>query len=528
MSGVTGVRELVRLASRRDRVMLPLWAYALIGSAAATAYSIRGLYSTAASRQGLVDDITAVPAAAALYGKIYGSSAGAITAWRAAVVTAALAGVMSILLVVRHTRAEEQTGRLELVVSGPVDRFAPLAAALTLTMSVNLSVGVVIGAVLPFLGLPAAGAFVLGLSVAGAGMFFAAVAAVSAQVFESSRSANGAAFAVLGGCYLIRVVADLSPAGWLLWLSPLGWVEQARPFAGDHWWVLVPALLGAALVVGLAVRLSRLRDFGSGILPSRPGPRYAAADTRGVFGLAWRLHRGTLAGCTFGVLLGAVAFGSFAKDVTILTSSGRVEKILSQLGGSRDMTDAYLATIMSFFGVLAAAYAVAVVVRARGEETSGRIETVLAGTAGRTRWVLSHVLFAALGSGVLLVATGLGAGVTDALRTHDAGAVGTVLGAALAQWPAVLAVAGFAAVLFAAVPTLTAASWGLLGFFGVLTLIAPSLDVGQAVLDLSPFNHVPKLPAASATATQLIVLSALSLVLLAGTVAAFRRRDVAP
>jgi ABC-2 type transport system permease protein len=184
---------------------------------------------------------------------------------------------------------------------------------------------------------------------------------------------------------------------------------------------------------------------------------------------------------------------------------------------------------MSLFGLLAAAYAVSVVSGPGARRPGAGPRLVLAG-AGQPHPLAAEPSAARRASAprALLVATGLGAGVTDALRTHDAGAVGTVLGAALAQWPAVLAVAGFAAVLFAAVPTLTAASWGLLGFFGVLTLIAPSLDVGQAVLDLSPFNHVPKLPAASATATQLIVLSALSLVLLAGTVAAFRRRDLVP
>jgi ABC-2 type transport system permease protein len=527
-TGKVGVRELVKLASRRDRIMLPLWCYALIGSCASTAYSIKGLYGTAAARQSLVDELAAAPAAAALYGKIYGDSLGSITAWRAAVATSILAAVMSILLVVRHTRAEEQTGRMELVVSGAVDRFAPLGAALQLTMSVNLSVGVVIGAVLPFLGVPAAGAFLLGLSIAGVGLFFTAVAAVTAQLFESSRAANGAAFAILGVFYLIRAAGDMSPATWLLWLSPIGWVEQARPYSGDHWWVLALAAGGTVLVVAAAVRLSQVRDFGSGLLPSSPGPRYGGADTRGVFGLAWRIHRGTLAGWAFGIFIGAAAFGSFAKDIDVLTSSARVEKIMAQLGGSQNMANSYLATIMNVFAVLTAAFAVTVIVRARGEETSGRIEVILAGIAGRTRWVLSHVLFAAFGSAVLLAVGGLGAGAADALRTHQASAVRTLLGAELAQWPAVLVVTTIAALLFAAVPAWTGAAWGVFGLVAFLTLAAPELNAGQALLDISPFNQVPKVPAVPYVATPLLVLSAVAIALLAGTVTTYRRRDLAP
>jgi ABC-2 type transport system permease protein len=416
---------------------------------------------------------------------------------------------------------------MELVMAGAVDRFAPLGAALQLAISVNISVAVVIGAVLPILGLPAAGSFVLGLCVAGAGICFAAVAAVTAQLFESSRSANGAAFAVLGVFYLIRVVGDMSPAAWLLWLSPFGWVEQARPYTGDHWWVLILAVLGAGAATATAVRLCRKRDFGSGLLPARSGPRYAAASSRGVFGLSWRIHRGTLAGWSFGVLVGGVAFGSFAKDMDALTSSGRLEKIMSRLGGSHDMADAYLATIMSMFAVLAAAYAVAVIVRARGEESSGRIEAVLAGTAGRSRWVLSHVSLAAIGSAVLLFAGGLGAGLSDAVSSHDASVLGTVIGAAMAQWPAVLVVTGLAAAVFAAVPARTAAAWGLLGLFGFLTLIGPEIGAGQDLLDISPFNQVPKVPSAPYAVTPLAVLLVLAVGLVAATVISYRRRDMA-
>ena len=38
--------------------------------------------------------------------------------------------LMSVLIVVRHTRTEEETGRAELIRSGPVGRYAQLTAAL--------------------------------------------------------------------------------------------------------------------------------------------------------------------------------------------------------------------------------------------------------------------------------------------------------------------------------------------------------------------------------------------------------------
>lgn len=526
--GPAGMRELSKLASRRDRIILPLWAYALIGSSASTAYSIKGLFPDQTSRQTFVDGIRAASGAAALYGRISGTSLGAITTWRSAVLGAVLASVMSTLLVVRHTRAEEQTGRQELVAAGVVDRVAPLAAALQLVISVNLAAGVVIGAVFPVLGLPAAGAFALGLSIAGCGIFFAAVAAVCAQLFETSRTANGVALSLLGAFYLVRAVGDMShPAGWLLWASPVGWTEQVRPYAGDRWWALAVPAVGSAVLIAVALRLLGRRDFGSGVLPTRPGPAYAAADTRGTFGLAWRMHRGTLTGWTVGVLLAALVFGSFVRDVGVLTGSARVRKIMAELGGSRNMADAYVSSIMGVFGIMAAVFAVTVIVRARAEEAGGRIELVFAGTPSRARWVLSHVVFAAAGSVVILAAAGFGAGLSEGLGAHDVGhALGSLFGAAFAQVPAVLLVTALAVLVFAAFPRYTGASWGLLGLFGFLTLVGPELKVSQYVLDVSPFSQVPKLPGSSVTTTPLVVMGVLALAVLAAALGAFRRRDL--
>ena len=63
-------------------------------------------------------------------GPVFGDSLGALTAWRVGVYAAVLAAVMSLLIVVRHTRDEEETGRQELIASGMVGRRASLTAAL--------------------------------------------------------------------------------------------------------------------------------------------------------------------------------------------------------------------------------------------------------------------------------------------------------------------------------------------------------------------------------------------------------------
>jgi ABC-2 type transport system permease protein len=526
--GPAGTRELLQLASRRDRIILPLWADALIGSTFSTAYSLKGLFPDQSSRREFVSGIRSASGASPLYGRILGDSLGAITAWRLAVLAAVAASVMSAMLVVRHTRAEEQTGRQELVAAGVVDRTAPLAAALQLVISVNLGVGVCIGGVLPILGLPVAGAFALGLSIAGCGIFFAGVAAVCAQLFESSRTANSASLTLLAFFYLVRAGGDVGHAApWLRWASPIGWTEEVQPYAGDRWWVLAIPAAGAGLLVALALRLLGRRDFGSGVMPARPGPAYAAADTRGTLGLAWRMHRGAVGGWTAGVLVGALVFGSFVKNVEVLTGGTRVRKVMTELGGSQNMADAYIAAIMGVFGIMAAVLALTVITRARAEEADGRIELIFAGTPSRARWIMSHVVFAVLGPALVLAAAGFGAGLSDGLGAHDvAHVMGSLLGAAFAQLPAVLLVTALAVVLFTAFPRYTAVSWGLFGAFAFLTLVGPELKVSQYVLDVSPFSQVPKLPGSPVATMPLVVMAALGLAGLAAGLAVFRRRDL--
>src|SRR3954452_1158394 len=137
-------RELLRLALRRDRIMLPAWVVALGLAAFAVASSYVGLYKTEASRAEVGRTLGSTPATLALYGRIYADSVGGLVGWRLGGIALALAGLMTILIVTRHTRAEEETGRAELVGAGVVDRRAPLAAALLTAGVASVALGLLV------------------------------------------------------------------------------------------------------------------------------------------------------------------------------------------------------------------------------------------------------------------------------------------------------------------------------------------------------------------------------------------------
>jgi ABC-2 type transport system permease protein len=533
-SGFTGTWRLLRLAVRRDRIVGSVWILGLFVFAASQAASIISLYPTQADLDRLAQTaqgIGANPAVVALQGPAYDAgSYGGATAWQVVTPGVFLLGLMSLLLVTRHTRQEEETGRAELVSAGVVGRYAWLAASLLYVLAVNVVLAALTAAGYVAMGLPAAGSVALAVGVGLNGFVFAGVAAIAVQLTEHARAANGMAFAVLGVAFLLRAVGDSSTGlSWLSWLSPIGWAERFQPFAGERWAVLLlPVALLLVLLVAVAALLAR-RDVGAGVLPAGLGPAAAPSWLRSPLGLAWRLQRGTLLGWTIGVAVAGLSFGGIAQDmVQFAEQDPETARVLETLGGSGTITDIFLAAILSWIGLLAAAYAVQATLRLRSEEAELRAEPVLATAVPRTGWAGSHLVVAAVGSAVVLATGGLLAGLAHGLRAGDVGGeLPRVLGGALVQLPAVWVMAAVGAALFGLLPRLVVGvTWGVLGAVLFVTMFGEPLQLSHWVLDLSPFAHLPRLPAAAFTATPVLWLLAVVLALAAAGLAGFRRRDL--
>ncbi|MEU4274432.1 ABC transporter permease [Streptomyces tanashiensis] len=514
---MTGTGVLTRLALRRDRLTLPVWALVTGGMVASGAGSLEGLYGTAAERAEAAATMTANSSMRALYGPVFGDSLGGLVAWRFGTFGAVLAAVASLIVVVRHTREEEETGRQEMLSAGAVGRRAPLTAALLTALALNTAIALLITAGLA--GQGTAGALALGLAVGGTGMVFATTAALAAQVTESARLAKGLAAAVLGLAFALRAAGDAGGSSFLTWLSPIGWAEQVRAFAGERWWVLLLILAAVLAQTAAAYALTARRDVGASFLATRPGPAEGRLATAGA--LAWRLQRGTLLGWSLGFLLGGLAFGGMAEGAADLVGGNeRAREIFERMGGQSALTDAFLATMVSLLGMLAALYAVGSVLRPYGEESSGRAEPLLAGALGRLRWAAGHLVIAFGGSALILVLAGIGLALSYG---HD---LGPILGAALVQLPAVWTLAGLAVLLWGAAPKAANAAWGVAGLCLALGWVGPALGLPGAVLDLSPFGHLPKLPGPDMAWTPVLALTALAAALTAAGLAGLRRRDV--
>jgi polyether ionophore transport system permease protein len=530
VTGLSGTGALVRLALRRDRVLLPLWIVVFVVMAASSAAATVDLYPTVASRVAAAASLNGSQSLVALYGRIYDpTSVGAIGLWKMGGLGAVFIAVLAILIVVRHTRAEEEAGRLELVGATVIGRSAPLTAALLVVIGMNLVLALFTAAGLVAAGMPTDGSLAFGLAWAGVGMSFAAIAAVAAQLTRSARAATGIATAVLGFVYVLRAIGDTAGRTgprWLTWLSPIGWGQQFRPYAGNRWWVLLITVGFTVVVVVVAYRLQGRRDLGAGLVPDRPGSATAASSLRTPLALAWRLQRGALLGWAVAFLLLGLVFGNIASHFGEFVSTPQSREFITKMGGEKGLVDSYLRICLSFIGLAASAYGVHAAMRLRSEETAQRAETVLATATGRVRWAWSYVAVAIAGATLLIVVGGTGAGIAHGTQVGDMGRAAGIFGGALAQVPAACVLTGIVVAAFGLAPRLVAAGWVALVAFVLLGELGPLFEFDQWVLDISPFTHVPKIPGAAFSATPLLALTAVAALLIAAGLAGFRRRDV--
>ncbi|MBD0322548.1 MAG: anibiotic ABC transporter, partial [Aldersonia sp.] len=173
-------------------------------------------------------------------------------------------------------------------------------------------------------------------------------------------------------------------------------------------------------------------------------------------------------------------------------------------------------------------YAVQALLRMRAEESTGRLEPVLATSVSRPRWMLAHVCLVTAGIVILQLLIGVVTGIAYGLVIGDVpGQVATLTGAALVFVPAILAVAAAVALIFGALPAWsTGLSWGVLALCLIFGLLGPLLGLPDIVRDLSPFTHIPALPAADVRVAPLVWLTVIALAGGAIGVVLFRRRDL--
>jgi len=533
---LTGTGSLMRFVLRRDRVRLAVWAGSVVLFYAYFTFALDTVFADPAAQQGRAA-VMETPAGIVMGGPGYGiddyTTGVAIANEGITWMVMALA-IMSILHVVRHTRAEEESSRSELVRAAVVGRHAPATAAFATLVLAQAVIALLGALVMVGVGEDMGLVDSLGVTV-GSGLsalVFGAVAVVFCQLMEHGRGATGASLAVFGLAFVVRAAGDMRELGGstLSWFSPLAWAQQMRSFVDLRWW---PALLSVAaigLLLWLGAVLASRRDFGGGMIASRGGRADARPMLRGPVALAWLQQRGPLVWSCLGLGLMWYATGTLMPEIgtmigDLVTENPAAGQIFGDDPSVLGVT--FLGVMLLFAALCCAGYAVVVGARPKGEESEGRVELALSTPVSRSRWLGSNLAVAVAGTVVLLAVSVYGMWLGAVSVGWDDQAFGAYSQALVTYLPAVLIFSALTAALFAWAPRATGIAWALVAYTFVVGMFGDVFDLPQWAFRLSPFDWVPAPFTADVDWAHVGGLCAVALVLFVLAFVGFRRRDIA-
>lgn len=538
-STLTGTWSLIRFILRRDRVRLTVWTVLIVVFYAYFTAAL-GLMSDTPGALEARGALMETPAGIVMGGPGYGIdnyTVGASMANEGTVWMVLALSIMSILHVVRHTRAEEESSRSELVRAAVVGRHAPAVAAVVTLVLVNVVIALVSALAMTGAGgideLPMADSLGMTVGVALSSIVFGAIALVLSQLSEHGRGATGLSLAVFGLAFAIQVAGNLReiPGGTTLsWFSPIAWAQQTRAFVDLRWWPMALSVVAILLLLWLAAILASRRDFGGGMIATRKGRADAKASLRGPFALAWTQQRMALLWSCLGLGLMWFATGTLIPDIgTMVGDLVSENPAMAALFGDDPSTFAtgFLGVIVLYAVLCCAAYAIVMAARPKAEETAGRLEIALARPVSRGRWLGAQLSVATLGAVVLTAVSVYALWFGAVVVGESEPGFGPYSEVFLAQLPAVLVYLGFVAALFAWAPRLTGLGWALLGYTFFIGFFGPLIeDMPDAAHYLSPLYWVPEAFVEDFDGVAFVGLLAVAAVLYALAFVGFRRRDV--
>ena len=188
----------------------------------------------------------------------------------------------------------------------------------------------------------------------------------------------------------------------------------------------------------------------------------------------------------------------------------QAQEMIARLGGTDVMLDAFVTMEFSILAFVTAAYGIVAVRRLATEEADGHAEPILATSVSRTRYLMSHLVVALVGTTALTLTQGAAFALASAAQTGETDRIASTIGAAIVYLPAIWLVTGVVVLLFGYVPRLTFVAWILLVGFLLVSELGVLLDWPTWVMDVSPFAHVPRLPAAAMDWAPIVVLLAIA------------------
>jgi ABC-2 type transport system permease protein len=413
-----------------------------------------------------------------------------------------IASLWSILALSSTLASESRRGSLEFVAAAPMSRRRIAIQKLSghVTMMVIAALVILISATVAgtFGTLP--GDEISLTSAAGYALWLALLSLAAGSVawalapFLGRGAAAGIAGAFMFAGFILNgyraAIPELAPFANVSWF---GWTTNHLPLAGQFDWLsLVPVLILTVVLFVVGIEAFARRDIGvtSNIpLPGLPralvgvsGPAARASGHSLPTALSWGIGLGL-----FGLVL-AGSGGSFAEQ---LAEAPDFLNLLKSVFPNSDITavGGFLQLMFVEFGLILAGLAAATIVASwASDETSGRLEMLLATPLSRTRWVVAGGIGILVSTAIVTIVTMAGVAIGAAIT---GGELATPIVGVLVISLYMLAIGGLGVAVAGVFST--GAAGPFVAVFTILTwfigIIAPPLGLPDAIADLALTTH---------------------------------------
>jgi ABC-2 type transport system permease protein len=234
----------------------------------------------------------------------------------------------------------------------------------------------------------------------------------------------------------------------------------------------------------------------------------------------------TVIGWWVAIAVTALLFGLIARSAGATVQGSSVRQVLEKLGAPGAGTEAVLGVCFLTLAILLAFVTAGQLTAARSEESTGRLDHLLARPVSRSSWLIGRLLVAV----VVLVTGGLLAGASawlGAASQHSGVGLTTLLGAGLNLVPPSITILGIGALAFGLVPRITSIVVYALLIWSLLVVVVGGFGpTSRWALDTSVFHYMASAPSVPPHwgANAAMVTIGVAAAVLGGL--AFRRRDL--
>jgi len=498
---------IARFVARRNVRGAALWALAFGILVASKATGFATAFPTAKARAGVEALYANNTGLKAILGVPHGiNTVAGFTAWNTLMTMAIVGGIWAFLLATKTFRGEEDNGRWELLLAGQTTaRRAALNALAGLGIVLGMLYGVTAVAFVATgrfhsVGFSSSAALFFALSVVASAAMFLALGAFVSQLMPTRARAASFCAAIFGASFLVRAMADIGSARWLLNISPLGWVEKLQPLGATQPIWLLPIIIFVLVLGGASIWLAGRRDLGQATFADKATAKPHFGLLKSSLGLSFRLNRINNLSWLAGIGTLSLFFALLTKTAVqaINDSSGAhkvVKKIVASGGGAE--TTAFLGIAFFLVMTLAMCYAASAAGRIRDDEAQGYLDNLLVRPISRWRWLSGRLLLA---TGVIalagLISTGL-VWLGTLNQSLNVSFHALLLAGINGVVPPLLGL-GIAIFTFGFIPRITTfVAYGVVAWGFLLQMLSSGINLNHWILDTSVFNHIGLAPAAS-------------------------------